>query len=195
MAESWDLGFGNPTRAAGLSIVSNILLWIIRINPLLILVNTCKICFTFFIMQYLGTQSFQPVSQQNPLIYSPYNPPHLCLFSQILSFTIACLIFLVAHWQWVLLLGSCDQCIVFLGDWLPWKNDVISKTALEEELFWRPVTFLGQLLGMAAIFLNKNYVNFFGGIGQYLSRSIQKRLFWDFSDFFGPRQYFGPFFW
>ena len=66
-------------------------------------------------------------------------PFTLCIIlriSLILSFA-ARLIFLVAHWQFVRLLGSRDQCVVFLGDSLiALENDVTDRTVLEKELFW-----------------------------------------------------------
>ena len=85
--------------------------------------------------------------------------------------------------------------------WRPWEDDETDRMVPEEELFWRPVIvqrfFGGRPLGLGGIvgiYLEEediDYLNFFCGVGQYLSRSIQKWLFRDFTYFFRP----APKFW
>jgi hypothetical protein len=70
-----------------------------------------------------------------------------------------------------------------------------------EGLWYYGVFFGGRPLGLGGIigiFLGEediDYIDFFLWDRQYLSRSIQKWFFWDFTEFFGPRQNFGQIFW
>ena len=85
------------------------------------------------------------------------------------------------------------------------ENIATNRTVLEVDLLWRFLIlqhfFGGRPLGlgcMVGFFWGEEdiyYTFFFGRIRQYLSRSIQKWIFWDFTSLFWPRQYFGLFFW
>ena len=84
------------------------------------------------------------------------------------------------------------------------ENDVTDGVELEEGLFWRPARlqrFLGGwplgLGSIVGIFFKEeeiDYPDFFGGLWQYSSRSIQKWLFRDFIELFWPAPKFWTFF-
>ena len=148
------------------------------------------------------TSPSQPVTQKNPVHQAhPYYSLHVHLFSWTLSFT--CLTFLV---QLVWLLRSHDKLFIICvtDSVMALRNDVTDGMEVKEGLFWRPASLQcilgGRPLGLGSIVVifSKGRIHFilflFSGFWQYSFRSIQKRLFRDFINFFEPAPKFWTFF-